>query len=290
MPSYETIERGLYLILRDFTPEELERWCQRMGFTAAQHDYLRWVAGETRGFTVDQLESFMFDHRHGMASVFPGYVHAKDHELLLKAGDPRKLHEYLRGKNVVLVGPAATLTGKGEGEAIDSFDVIVRMNQQWPIADADRTDLGSRIHILYHCCNGDFPVESIFTAGTGEMRFICYELGAACFKMIDLARACGIDTLNVSMTYYDAEARLGAYPSTGIAAILHLLAAPISRLHLTGLTMFQTPYRAGYAATGNVPNSWEGGRAPELVGPHRTSRRRRRRPRARPPRGISRTP
>lgn len=271
MQSYQTIERGLFLIFRTASAAERAAWYERQQFSPEQRIFLEWVGSETAAMSVDELEHFLFDHRSAMAERFPGYIHAKDTERLLHAGEPSRYYELLRDKSVVLVGPAATSTGSAQGAFIDSFDIVVRMNQQWPVAPADRSDLGSRIDVLYHCCNGDFPVDAIFSEGTDGLRFICYELGAACFRMIALAAEHGIATLNVSRTYYELEPVLGTYPSTGMAAITHLAAAPLSRLHLTGMTMFHTGYRPGYQASGNVPASWEGGRIPESVGPHGTA-------------------
>ena len=61
---------------------------------------------------------------------------------------------YLTGKNVVLVGPASTLRGRpGMGYFIDSHDVVVRLNHAWPLPDALKPDIGSRIDVIYHNLN-----------------------------------------------------------------------------------------------------------------------------------------
>src|SRR5690606_18097197 len=62
----------------------------------------------------------------------------------------RDLTAYLTGKRVVLVGPAASLTGRRQGAEIDAYDVVVRLNLSAPTPPEQAADLGSRTDVLYH--------------------------------------------------------------------------------------------------------------------------------------------
>ena len=43
----------------------------------------------------------------------------------------RQYNDFLKGKSVVIVGPASYLEGRGLGEFFDSFDVVVRLNRSF---------------------------------------------------------------------------------------------------------------------------------------------------------------
>ncbi len=60
--------------------------------------------------------------------------------------------KYLENKKVILVGPSKLLKGSGLGKKINSNDVIVRMNQSYPIFCQKKyhEDIGNRTDILYH--------------------------------------------------------------------------------------------------------------------------------------------
>ena len=56
----------------------------------------------------------------------------------------------LAGKRIILVGPADYLVGSGQGDEIDSYDLVVRMNLSSPVPEELKHDIGSRTDILYH--------------------------------------------------------------------------------------------------------------------------------------------
>ena len=47
----------------------------------------------------------------------------------------KKYQNYLSGKRVALVGPAAYLTKLNTGKYIDSFDIVVRVNRGTEVID-----------------------------------------------------------------------------------------------------------------------------------------------------------
>lgn len=57
--------------------------------------------------------------------------------------------EFLRDKDVVLVGPSDAYRGSGRGGEIDAFDLVVRLNWGCPVPDGLRHDLGGRTDVLY---------------------------------------------------------------------------------------------------------------------------------------------
>lgn len=61
------------------------------------------------------------------------------------------LRHLVGGKTVALVGRAGSIVGTGRGPAIDSADVVVRINWVLPIEEDQVSDVGRRTDLVYHC-------------------------------------------------------------------------------------------------------------------------------------------
>lgn len=73
-------------------------------------------------------------------------------EMLSEGISDEDFNYYLKGKRVVLVGPASSMIGRGQGEFIDSFDVVIRTNNMINALignEIAQKDFGSRTDILY---------------------------------------------------------------------------------------------------------------------------------------------
>ncbi|MGB9181526.1 MAG: glycosyltransferase family 29 protein, partial [Pyrinomonadaceae bacterium] len=87
----------------------------------------------------------------------------------------------LKGKDVVIVGPAETLRGKGQGRMIDAHDLVVRLNtaiQHMPFNLELANDIGTRTDILY--CNNEVIIKHILLQrGISHEKFrrVCEEAG-----------------------------------------------------------------------------------------------------------------
>lgn len=63
----------------------------------------------------------------------------------------KEYFKYLEDKNIIIVGPSKSLEGARMGKKIDSKDVIVRLNNSYPIYYSGiMRDIGSRTDVLYH--------------------------------------------------------------------------------------------------------------------------------------------
>jgi hypothetical protein len=176
--------------------------------------------------------------------------------------------DLLRGKRVVLVGPAQSIVGSTQGAAIEAFDLVVRLNAQWPVPAERVSDCGSRMDVLYHCCNGDAPVSALFTPAFASTRFVCWLENRESVLLETRCRVEGVPSLNVSDVAEILAARIGTVPHTGLLAIEHLLDQPIAELYITGMTFFHGPYYAGYRAHGPAEMGRGGGPPPAQVGIH----------------------
>lgn len=158
---------------------------------------------------------------------------------------------YLRGKNVVLVGPASTLRGQGLGEFIDSHDVVVRLNHAWPLPEELKPDIGSRIDVIYHNLN---PLNQRIRRrhvlrmrqdGTRWMisshpaNRIRYRRRQRRFRLVNkgLLRFRAVPGSLIRRL----RRRVG-FPNSGMVAIVDLLRFPIQSLHVTGFSFYTTGY------------------------------------------------
>jgi hypothetical protein len=65
----------------------------------------------------------------------------------------KRYAEYLKNKKVIIVGPGDLLLNAGLGSKIDNYDIVVRLNNSYPINCNNskyHNDIGKRTDILYH--------------------------------------------------------------------------------------------------------------------------------------------
>lgn len=69
-----------------------------------------------------------------------------------------------KNKNVAIVGPATSLIGSGCGSEIDTFDLIVRHNNSYPVPAELQYDYGTRCDVLFFnkFFINNFEIESDF--------------------------------------------------------------------------------------------------------------------------------
>ena len=175
----------------------------------------------------------------------------------------------MTGKTVAIVGPSSCVVGSGFGKAIESHDLVARINHQWPIKKELENDLGSRMDLLFHCCNGDFPIRRMFVAGFESVQHICFENNTDAEELRRHCQSMKIPTENLSWRYRALTAELGTPPNTGLVAICHLLDLPIVRLGLFGITFFKESYYHGYLGDGAKDPSWQNtAEQPERIWQH----------------------
>lgn len=162
-----------------------------------------------------------------------------------------RFYSLLRNKNVVLVGPSQSIIGASSGDEIEAFDIVVRLNFQWPVPPDHENDLGKRMDILYHCCNGDFPVSSLFTSNFAATRFVCWLRNRESIFLQERCQAENIPSLDVSHRADELRKQIGTPPSTGMLAIEHLLSSELKQLYVCGISFFQEPYYMGYPGRGH---------------------------------------
>lgn len=163
---------------------------------------------------------------------------------------------FVRGRRVAVVGPSRSAVGSGFGGVVDAHDLVVRLNHGWPVPEPLQADLGRRMDILYHCCNGDRPVGRVFACGVDRLRWACFEQDRDTPVLLAACRRGGASTLDVTPVYAALRGRLRTYPNTGLVAIHHLLDSDAAAVAVFGMTFFREPYYSGYPGDGAAADHW----------------------------------
>jgi len=174
--------------------------------------------------------------------------------------------EYLRGKRVALVGPAATALGTGKGKYIDEHDVVIRLNKQFWAWECWHEDIGTRTDVLYSCL---VPTQTAGGVRLSDKKFI----QAQDYKFVvwgvmgkSMLRQSGEDMYRFRLiknflkvvggkfpvAVMDREQWVSTYwgckgkPNTGTNAICDLLRYDIKSLYITGISFYRTGYIPKY--------------------------------------------
>lgn len=146
--------------------------------------------------------------------------------------DDREYAELIKGRRVVFVGPAPYLKGKGWGEKIDDYDIVVRTGGSPPIRNDAQIDYGSKTNVWY--VNTSF----LHMYDSNRLRQV---------------QASGTDFVNIrhmmgrEYIIYDAKMRSRIYssyikgikmPTMGVVAINEILKNNPAEFRVIGVTFF----------------------------------------------------
>jgi hypothetical protein len=165
-------------------------------------------------------------------------------------------NELLKDKKVIVVGPSPSLEGKGLGEYIDSFDLVIRINKAFPVEEGQQKDIGSRTDIHYHClctdmhCGGPVFYKEMEEAGVFVSCPYPKYVGpfngdVKRFERDNKNYGLGFHVLDTDYYIQIAE-MLGTRANSGTLTILDLLCYDVKELHITGFTWFRDGWRKSY--------------------------------------------
>lgn len=196
--------------------------------------------------------------------------------------------DYLRGKRVVFVGPAGYTEDMGLGGKIDSYDVVVRVNNGIGLACKFPQDLGTRTDVLYTTFHkrpnslggrrvraGDVDhwrrhklqlIIGPFLLADGSPKFP--EKVAVFEKLLD-----GIPRVPLPYSVTHNVCVFGGFgiinqhnvesvPSNGYIAMFHLAHQPLASLDMFGVTGYHSPYYQEYTTNTKYETylyNWEHG-------------------------------
>lgn len=179
------------------------------------------------------------------------------------AKNAKEYMKYLEGKKIILVGPSGALIGKGLGEKIDSYDVVIRMNNSIAIPFKYKKDLGSRTDILYH--TSGILLNALQYVGNREsktpvqilkddnIKFIMFKQGwnsntkrlrNRFWKFVSLNS--GVKISPIKKVYYDLIKKIKTKPNMGTLAITHILKSKCDSLTVVNCDFYAGKYYPGY--------------------------------------------
>ena len=174
-----------------------------------------------------------------------------------------RYNEYLKGKSVAIVGPAAYLKKFNFGEKIDSFDCVVRLNRGLEVIESLSQSVGRKSDILYNCLierpdNGGELNVDFFKAN--HIDWICTipnSTKEGLSKSMDLhpdVRPSNVKKLKKNFNfrimdykiYNKVNSKIECRSNTGFAAIFDLLSFDIKSLFITGFSFYLDDFIEGY--------------------------------------------
>ena len=157
---------------------------------------------------------------------------------------------FLKGKRVVVVGPARSIKGSGQGEIIDSYDVVVRVNLGLNIQKNLKEDIGSRMDILYSAMSQYYWDTAVFSEKSLSMLEKKYNIkwivntGVRRAMILKMAKdkvnskvKVGLKLVSKKNIEY-LKKKLDGKPTAGIISMYDLLQYPILELYVTGFTFY----------------------------------------------------
>ena len=161
------------------------------------------------------------------------------------------LDNLLKNKKVIIVGPASYLENSLKEDFINSFDIVVRLNNSFNIPKTSIRDIGNRTDVLYHCLWGPhFPNSIPLLKSKIKILKTSYP-NIAPFSL-DIERFMKINSDRIPYEIYETKKYkelfdlVGSRPNTGTMAIFDLLSYDIDNLHISGITMFRGGYISNY--------------------------------------------
>jgi hypothetical protein len=173
--------------------------------------------------------------------------------------------KYLAGKRVVLVGPSDTVLKEKNGDCIDSYDVVVRLNRAVSHLEGQEEYIGNRTDILYACFSTGYINASHPRTGKLEVDYRLWEQNKIKFvsttypeseDFYNASVAHNVhDTLNNSNVnvrlipnepYYSTKHNIGCHLNSGMVAICDLLSSDLAELYITGIDFYRSLYQTGY--------------------------------------------
>ncbi len=167
------------------------------------------------------------------------------------------LKNYFEDKKIVIVGPSPHLIGKNYGELIDSFDIVVRINELGVVTEMSK-DYGSRTDISFLSLSEE-AIE-IYSQMKKEvnlesLKLIVHPRHEYNFNPIKLEKTKHVkeyfDSLNLDIDFlqitdptFEERCKIfECFPGTGSLTIFEILKYNFSELFVCGFSFYTTKYR-----------------------------------------------
>lgn len=154
----------------------------------------------------------------------------------------KNLANFLKGKRVAYVCPSPHLQGLGLGEKIDSYDIVVRVNQAYHMPEKDWNDYGRRTDVLVNCMNiiKINALKKNIEFAKSMKYIVCPMVSMWDIQRVhDFLDEIGQPWHNVCDGYlFKVFREVGTTCNTGLTGIITLLNYDVKELYVTGMTFF----------------------------------------------------
>ena len=162
---------------------------------------------------------------------------------------------------MAVIGPASSAYEEENGEYIDNFDVVVRINRAlWQMEKKDHETkyVGSKTTLLFHQLmeeslhTGELNYELLHKYGLEHLVFSRSTTRSGLRKVMQYYAAYP-DAYPITLLDKDLYARLSEpfntprlKPTNGYNALFTVLESNFRELYISGITFYRTPYAKGY--------------------------------------------
>ena len=170
---------------------------------------------------------------------------------------------WFKGKRVAIIGGADSAYKEKLGEYIDSFDVVVRINNGVRVIDKYHEYVGKRTDFLFHSFyteedEGKSPIEVDLWRNKNvknlifsySIEFLDYGRKYSNNFMKVTKGKYNYSCVNYKQTLENRELVYPTNPTTGIIAINTIMACHPKLIYITGITFFRTPHLSDYRDVG----------------------------------------
>jgi hypothetical protein len=176
------------------------------------------------------------------------------------------IRNFFKGKRVAIIAPSPSVRFNANGDEIDKYDIVVRINKNWKHnADLNKY-VGTRTDVLYNCINPDPDCGGVldFNYIKTKVKYIAVSIPI----INDNTHRDSIFHNNRMLHYYNDffagnnnrvkhyivnknlynkyDKILNSRPNTGFMAILDILSYDIKELYVKGFTFFKDGYLKDY--------------------------------------------
>ena len=157
----------------------------------------------------------------------------------------KKYFDFLKDKRIVIVGPAPHISSSLQGNIIDSYDLVVRINHGYNIPENLKKHIGRRTDIIYDTMlpqkgSGiDMPIEEL----KDKVKWICasYPAEKHFQDILNFKNKVKNKILFhiVDRKFWEKMVKNMKIPHSGTVSILDILEHDVSELFVTGITFYK---------------------------------------------------
>lgn len=168
-----------------------------------------------------------------------------------------KYNDFVKGKRVVIVGAAPGLTELEQGEEIESYDLVARVNKAIPVPESIYKYIGKRTDLFYNCLNLSEDTGggklSVGILEEGGLQWMCcpyppvypFNKDIVAYRKSDLFETFGFHYIDTEF-YRQIENETKTRINSGFGGIMDLLAYDIEELYITGFTFYLGGFYSEY--------------------------------------------